>query len=136
MSHEKRLKDRTPKEPRRSIFKRVRKPVKQPRYSNRISYEDLVNIEAEWGGTLFGPIPAGHQRKFFEHKKNVWIWYEGWTDKGGTPEEMMIRYEVRPAGVFKRAQGNKYEKLTGAELENFRLATHNYLKLMKNKLYY
>lgn len=107
-----------------------------PRYSNRISYEELVNLESLWGGTLFGPIPAGHRRQFFEHKKNVWIWYEGWLDHAGKFQEITIRYEVRPAGVFKRVAGQKYEKIAGAELENFRTAAKNYLALLKTKLYY
>lgn len=115
---------------------RTKKPTARPRYSNRISYEELVNLESLWGGTLFGPIPTGHQRQFFEHKKNVWIWYEGWLDNAGKMQEMTIRYEVRPAGVFKRASGHKYEKITGEELENFRTAAKNYLALLKTKLYY
>lgn len=119
---------------KRLFKKRERVPV--PRYNNGFSYEDLMNLEAQWGGMLFGPIPAGHQRKFFAHKKNVWVWYEGWLDKAGVPQEMTVRYEVRPAGVFKRVDGQKYEKLAGDELDNFRAAAKNYLSLMKSKLYY
>lgn len=135
MSHEKHVKKPILKKAKK-LASQIYRPTPESRYSNRISYDELLNIESEWGGTLFGPIPTGHQRKFFEHKKNVWIWYESWLDKSGTPEEMMIRYEVRPAGVFKRVQGQKYEKLTGTELENFRVAARNYLSLIKNKLYY
>ena len=107
-----------------------------PRYYNGLSYEDLMNLESKWGGTIFGPVPAGHQREFFEHKKNVWIWYESWLDAAGMQQEMTIRYEVRPSGVFKRATGQKYEKLAGTELDNFRMAAKNYLNLIKTKLYY
>lgn len=107
-----------------------------PRYSNGLSYNDLMEIESKWGGTLFGPIPAGHRREFFEHKKNVWIWYEGWMDPTGMAQNMTVRYEVRPSGVFKRVNGAKYEKLSGSELDNFRNAAKNYLKLIKTKLYY
>lgn len=106
------------------------------RYSNRLSHDDLVNLESKWGGTLFGPIPAGHRREFFEHKKNVWIWYEGWFTPTGAFNEVTIRYEVRPAGVFKRVSGHKYERLDGEELDNFRKVAHDYLSLMKAKLYY
>lgn len=113
-----------------------KKRIQTPRYSNSLSYTDLMNLESQWGGTLFGPIPAGHQREFFEHKKNVWIWYEGWKDAAGISKDITIRYEVRPSGVFKRVAGEKYEKLEGEELENFRTAAKNYLKLMKTKLYY
>ena len=37
-----------------------------PAYSNKISLDDLINAESAIGRTLFGPIPAGHQREFFE----------------------------------------------------------------------
>ena len=116
-------------------FLKKRRKEYVPRYFNGFSYTDLMNLESQWGGTLFGPVPAGHQRKFFEHKQNVWIWYEGWLDVTGSYKEMTIRYEVRPAGVFKRIEGQRYEKLEGDELNNFRLAAKNYLTLMKNKLY-
>ena len=106
------------------------------RYSNGFSYDDLVNLESKWGSTIFGPIPAGHRREFFKHRENVWIWYENWTDKAGNLQEITIRYEVRPAGVFKRAGGKKYEKISGHELENFRVAARNYLTLIKTKIYY
>ena len=95
-----------------------------------------MNLESKWGGTIFGPIPDGHQREFFEHKKNVWIWYESWLNPAGVEQEMIVRYEVRPAGVFKRVAGQKYEKLVGSELDNFCTATKSYLDLIKAKLYY
>ena len=106
------------------------------RYSNRLYYNDLVNLESRWGGMLFGPVPEGHRREFFKDRDNVWIWYEGWTEQSGDMKEMVIRYEVRPSGVFKRAQGQKYKKLSGDELDNFRTAAKNYLQLMKTKIYY
>lgn len=110
-----------------------KKPI---RYSNRLSYSDLIGLESKYGGEMFGPIPSGHRREFFKDKENVWIWYEGWTNPAGALEEMTIRYEVRPAGVFKRVGREKYQKLSGAELDNFRNAAKNYLKLVKTKLYY
>lgn len=121
---------------KRRQIRRAKEPIWTPMYTNRISANELMNIESEWGGALFGPIPAGHQRNFFEYKKNVWIWYEGWLDKGGILKGTTIRYEVRPAGVFKRVDNSKYEKISGAELDYFRMTLHQYLKLMKNKLYY
>ena len=134
MSKEKRLLKKQQKLAKKQA-KRARK-LKIPRYFNGLSYNELMDLESKWGGTIFGPVPAGHQREFFEHKKNVWIWYESWLDKAGTPQELIIRYEVRPAGVFKRVSGQKYEKLAGSELDNFRTAAKNYLRLLKTKLYY
>ncbi|MBR3168849.1 hypothetical protein IKF23_00185 [Candidatus Saccharibacteria bacterium] len=108
----------------------------EKRYSNRFSYDDLLNLESKWGVTLFGPVPEGHRREFFKHRDNVWIWYEGWVDTSGDLREMTIRYEVRPAGVFKRTNGKSYKKISGEELENFRTAAKNYLALVKSKIYY
>lgn len=113
-----------------------RKNKRAPRYSNRLSYGDLITLESKYGGAMFGPVEAGHRREFFKDKENVWIWYEGWTNPAGITQEIVIRYEVRPSGVFKRVGGEKYKKLSGAELDNFRNAARNYLKTMKTKLYY
>lgn len=95
---------------------------------------ELINAESSLGRTLFGPIPAGHRREFFNHKKNVWIWHESWYENG-TNHITTIRYEVRPSGVFKRIGRGKYQQLKGHELDNFRRATHAYLRLIKQKLY-
>lgn len=108
---------------------------KRPSYSNKLSYDDLINAESALGRTLFGPIPAGHQREFFRQKKNVWIWYEQWLDEIGKEQSTMIRYEVRPAGVYKKVAGTGYKKIDGSELDNFRLAVKSYLNLVKTKLY-
>jgi hypothetical protein len=105
------------------------------RYSNRFSYEDLVNAESTLGRTIFGPIPEGHQREFFEYRKNVWIWHESFLDANGIMQDMTVRYEVRPDGVFKRPGNGAYHKLEGSELENFRNAAKTYLNLIKTKLY-
>lgn len=113
------------------------RPVANPagRYSNKLSYEDLVNAESEIGRTIFGPIPDGHQREFFESRKNVWIWYEGWRDAAGVMQELTICYEVRPTGVYKRVARGKYEKLEGQELDNFVNAARKYFELVRAKLY-
>lgn len=123
--------------PARKLLKKPFALFRRPTvYSNKLSYDELINAESALGRTIFGPIPDGHQREFFAHKKNVWIWHESWTDKFGALQEMTIRYEVRPTGVFKRTPGkSSYEKIEGAELENFRRAAHSYLQLIKTKLY-
>ena len=38
-------------------------PKKRPLKS--LTERDLINLEAEIGAELFGPIPKGHGRKFF-----------------------------------------------------------------------
>ena len=96
--------------------------------------EDVINAESELGRTIFGPIPVGHQREFFEHKKNLWIWHESWNEHG-TNHQITMRYEVRPNGVYKMVNSSPYVKLEGGELDNFRLATKKYLELIKTNLY-
>lgn len=96
--------------------------------------DDLINAESELGRTIFGPVPVGHQREFFQYTKNVWMWHENWTDLG-RKYEITIRYEVRKDGVYKKLQGHGYQKIYGSELENFRKALHAYLKLVKENLY-
>lgn len=105
------------------------------RYSNRFTYDELINAESALGRTIFGPIPAGRQREFFEYRKNVWIWHESYLDVNGIMQNMTVRYEVRPEGVFKRPGSGSYRKIEGAELENFCRAARTYLNLVKAKLY-
>ena len=104
-------------------------------YSNKFTYDELVNAESGYGRTLFGPIPEGHQREFFEHRKNIWIWHESWTDISGQLIDQTIRYEVRPAGIYKKVAGQNYQKIEGKELENFVSAAKMYYKLVKTNLY-
>lgn len=104
-------------------------------YSNKFTLAELINAESALGRTIFGPIPEGHQREFFASRKNVWIWYERWTSATGALQDMIVRYEVRPTGVYKRANKGNYERLEGAELQNFCQATRTYLDLVKSKLY-
>ena len=119
------------------LLKRTnKKPLVEYRgYSNKLSLDELINAESALGRTVFGPIPEGHRREFFESRKNVWFWHESWVDTTGVIQEMTVRYEVRPTGVFKKALGGKYTKIEGSELDNFRKATHAYLNLIKTKLY-
>lgn len=104
-------------------------------YTNRLTYDELVNAESAIGRTIFGPIPEGHQREFFEYRKNVWIWHESFVNPQGAMEDMTVRYEVRPNGVYKRPGDGNYRKIEGTELDNFRKAARVYLELIKTKLY-
>lgn len=111
------------------LFARTKK------YSNKPSYDDLINIESNLGRTLFGPVPAGHQREFFASKPGVWIWYDKWEDITGVMHEMTIRYEVRSNGVFKKTPDGSFSQIKGAELDNFVNAARRYFDLVKTQLY-
>lgn len=109
--------------------------INPPHYVGQLTYNDLINAESELGRTLFGPIPEGHQREFFESKKNVWIWYESWPGDDGKMKSTTVRYEVRPNGVYKKPNDGFYQKIEGAELDNFAAAVRAYFDLAKRKLY-
>lgn len=115
-------------------FKKLLAP-RSAAYDTKLSYDDLINVESSLGRTIFGPIPDGHRREFFLSRKNVWIWYESFVNNIGEMEEMTVRYEVRPTGVYKRAGAGKYAKIEGQELDNFRHAAKEYLNLVKTNLY-
>lgn len=102
---------------------------KQPNADARrqAAERDLINAESALGRTLFGNVTPGHQREFFMHKKNVWIWHE---------DGQTIRYEVRQNGVFKKVGDSSYHKVTGEELDHFRAAASAYLKLVKSRIYH
>ena len=128
---------RLAKKQQKSAEKSTRKAAKKSasRSAKHPTRADLINAESRLGSQLFGPIPAGHRREFFHDRDNIWIWHEGWTDESHRTRQLTVRYEVRPNGVFKKLSAGKYLKLEGAELENFRRATHAYLKVIKQELY-
>ena len=120
--------------PRRPSLVRLKHLKRSQASEKKPTRDDLMNAESALGRTLFGAIPEGHQREFFHHQQNIWIWHESWTDRNHR-HSVTTRYEVRPSGVFKRAGRAGYTKLEGDELKNFRRAAHAYLKIVKEKLY-
>lgn len=99
------------------------------------SRSELINAESRLGSQIFGPIPAGHRREFFHDQRNVWIWYEDWIDDDNHFQQMTVRYEVRPTGIYKKIAAGHYVRLKTDEQENFRHAAHIYLRLVKQQLY-
>lgn len=85
----------------------------------------MLNMEAKIGGQLFGPVPAGHTRKFFCLDDNTWIWYEAWKAKG-KQYSVTTRYDVRPNGVLKSQNGQFYQRLSLAEARNLYRAAELY----------
>ena len=118
-----------------STSKFLDKLFKTKVYTNKPTYEDLINAESALGRTIFGPVPEGHQREFFLLKDNAWLWYESYLDNLGKQHNLVVRYEVRPTGVYKSVSGGGYEKIIGQELENFKNAAFSYHNLVKTKLY-
>ena len=92
----------------------MRQKILGEQYSNKLSYDELVNAESEYGRTIFGPIPEGHRREFFMHRSNVWVWHESWKNKNGLAQDVTIRYEVRPDGFIKNHRAAPMNDWAGA----------------------
>lgn len=99
-----------------------------------ISERDLIAREAEIGSEIFGPIPEGHQRKFFCLDEATWLWHESWVDSDGKTSEVTIRYKVHSDKVLKSFNGTD-SYLDGQELDNFKHAVRRYTELVARNIY-
>jgi hypothetical protein len=105
-------------------------PKVLPRNDNqrRVEFERrLMQREAEIGGKLFGPIPAGHKRSFFCLDEHTWIWHEEWL-ANGRRQVVTTRYDVRPTGVIKWQDGKAAQQLSDNEAVNLYDAVELYRK--------
>ena len=87
---------------------------------------ELIRLESTIGRDLFGPVPDGHRREFFNLDDNTWVWHEEWDDENGKRQALTTRYDVRPTGVVKSQGGSSYQALTEAEARNLYSAIHVY----------
>ena len=78
---------------------------------------DLIRMEAQIGGLLFGPLPNGHNRQFFCLDERTWIWHEEW-DENGQHQVLTTRYNVRPSGVLKSQGNGGYQPISYQEARN------------------
>lgn len=95
----------------------------------------LIQMESELGGKLFGVIPQGHRREFFNLDPDTWIWYEEWADQLGKRHTTTTRYEIHDNGVLKAQEGARYSFIEGEELENFMLSTRLYYERVAREIY-
>lgn len=89
------------------------------------SERDMINWEAQIGGQLFGPVPKGHNRRFFCLDEHTWIWHEEWVEKGQR-HVITTRYEVRPNGILKVQEGQPTQRLSLHEGRNLYRAIELY----------
>ncbi|MGB2787062.1 MAG: hypothetical protein WBB94_01625 [Candidatus Saccharimonadaceae bacterium] len=108
-------------------------PRKRP--LNKLTERELLTLESEIGGKLFGPIPRGHRREFFCLDKDTWIWYEEWLDEKGKLQQSTTRYEVQAKGVLKVQEGARYNYIEGDELKNLVLAARMYYEQVARDIY-
>lgn len=111
---------------------RMPKKARRPR---RLTKRELIQRESEIGGQLFGDVPKGHRREFFNLDPKTWIWYEEWNDQSGKRRTTTTRYEVHDNGILKAQEGARYNFIEGEELENFMLSTRLYYERVTKEIY-
>lgn len=101
-----------------------------------LTERDLIRLESEIGSELFGPIPAGHERSFFNLDERTWVWYEQWKDAStGREKSATTRYEIQDKGILKIQEGSRYNFLEGQELANFIVAIQMYYERTMREVY-
>lgn len=110
-------------------------PVNQKRPLKKLSERELIELEAEIGGALFGPIPAGHHREFFCLDEHTWVWHEEWIDDNKQRQVTSTRYEIHANGVLKAQDGKVYKFIDGEELRNLTLAVRLYYEAVARGIY-
>lgn len=110
-------------------------PADSKRQLKSLTERQLIELEAEIGGTLFGPIPSGHRREFFCLDDHTWIWHEEWVDTHNQRRVTSTRYEIHDNGVLKAQDGKVYKFLEGEELRNLTLAIRLYYEAVSRGIY-
>lgn len=106
-----------------------------PQEPRRLTTRELIQKESEIGGTLFGEVPTGHRREFFNLDPTTWIWHEEWYDQKRQRQSTTTRYEIHDNGILKAQEGARYNFIEGEELENFLLATRMYYEKVARDVY-
>ena len=111
----------------------LKMPKKRP--FKKLTERELIQLESEIGGALFGPVPEGCERKFFNLDSKTWIWYEEFLDANGAKQSITTRYEVQEKGILKAQDGAKYSYLEADELKNFAVAVQMYYEQVMRGVY-
>lgn len=102
----------------------------------KLTERELIQRESEIGATIFGDLPKGCRREFFNLDTSTWIWHEEKTDlQTHQKVATTIRYEVHQNGILKVQEGARYSFLEGQELENFLAAVRTYYDRVVRSLY-
>lgn len=108
---------------------------KNKRPLGHMTERQLIELEAEIGGRLFGPIPAGHKREFFRLDNSTWVWHEEWNDENNQRHVTSTRYEIHSNGVLKAQDGKIYRFIQGEELRNLTVAAQLYYEAVARGIY-
>ncbi len=109
---------------------------KSNRQLGQLTERELLQLESEIGSQLFGPIPKGHRRSFFNLDQSTWIWHEEWLDDKNNLQQATTRYEIQNGHILKVQEGARYSYLEGKELENLALAVQMYFERVMREVYH
>jgi hypothetical protein len=110
------------------------KPIKSRPFKS-LTERELVQLESQVGAQLFGEIPKGHRRVFFNVDASSWIWHEEWIGATGNLEVLTTRYEIQPTGILRVRVGEQSVFVVGQELQNLSLATQMYYEGVMRDVY-
>ena len=113
----------------------LKTPKKSKRPLKTLTERELIQLESDIGRELFGPIPKGHRREFFNLDPTTWIWYEEYPDEKGIMKSSTTRYEIQDSAVLKAQEGAKYSYIEGQELTNLHMAVQMYYERVMRDIY-
>lgn len=113
----------------------LKMPKKGDRSLKGLTERELIQLESEIGRELFGPIPKGHRREFFNLDPTTWIWYEEYVGPDGKQHSTTTRYEIQDKAVLKAQEGARYSYIEGEELKNLLLAVRMYHERVMRNVY-
>jgi hypothetical protein len=110
--------------------------IRMPRlkFQGKLTRRELIQRESVIGGKLFGAVPEGHHRQFFNLDRNTWVWYEEWIENG-KQQSRTTRYEVHENGIMKVQDGAPYYYIEGRELDNLVMAIKLYYEQVAHDVY-
>lgn len=111
----------------------LKMPNKRP--FKGLTERELIQLESEIGSHLFGPIPEGHRRQFFNLDSETWIWYEEYKDADGQEKSTTTRYEVQGSKIMKAQDGAQYSFIEDQELQNLTMAIQMYYEQVMQGIY-
>ena len=106
------------------------------RFFKKMDASELFDLKSELGSQIFGPVPNGIRREFFNLNETSWIWHEEYTDGNGHLRRFTTRYEIRPDKVVKIQPGPRYFEVKDKELENFHAAVNAYHRAILSQIYH
>ncbi len=109
--------------------------ISKKRPFRELTLRELIQLESQIGAKLFGPIPPGNRREFFNEDQKNWIWHEERKGSNGKTTAVTTRYEVHPEGILKVQEGSLYHYIKGEELQNLSIAVEMYHERVMREIY-